>query len=48
MLKMDGELLLEALNLKSFTLEIQLALRKLYEIKIAVKNISWRKQEMVA
>lgn len=38
---MDWELLLEALNLKSFTLEIQLALRKLYEMKIVIKNISW-------
>lgn len=40
---MDGELLLEALNLKPFALEIQLALRKLYEVKIVNKNISWGK-----
>lgn len=31
---MDGELLLEALNLKSSTPEIQLAVRKLYDVKI--------------
>lgn len=40
---MDGELLLEALNLNPFALEIQLALRKLYEVKIVNKNISWGK-----